>query len=56
MTGPGTAVVTWFAPIASEMNRFYERLHGHDRRADYPTAEIRAAWQHLQAKGGPAAS
>lgn len=56
MTGPGTAVVTWFAPIASEVNRFYERLHGHDRRSVYPTAEIRAAWQRLQAKGEPAAS
>ncbi len=42
--GPGAAIVARFAPVASHINQFYERLHGQDRRASYPTAEIEAAW------------
>ena len=33
-----------FADVASHVNRFYEQLHGEDRRTTNPSAVIEAAW------------
>lgn len=43
--GAGSSTVERFAPVAAIINRFYERLHGEDRRASYPTGDVEAAWQ-----------
>ena len=51
MPGPGSAIVARYAPVAAHITRFYERLHGDDRRADYPTADIEAAWPAHNAIG-----
>lgn len=44
ISGPGSTFVARFAPIAASINRFYERLHGEDRRTGYPADEIEALW------------
>jgi len=43
--GTGSSTVKRFAPVAAIINRFYERLHGEDRRIDYPTDDVAAAWR-----------
>ena len=40
----GAALVERFAPVASIINRFYERLHGEDRTTPYPASAVEAAW------------
>ncbi len=49
--GPGSAIVAQFAPVASNINQFYEQLHGQDRRTTYPTAAVETAWQLLDTTG-----
>ncbi|MGB9344762.1 MAG: hypothetical protein WCA90_01900 [Ilumatobacteraceae bacterium] len=40
----GAAIVERFAPLASIINSFYERLHGEDRNAPYPATAVKVAW------------
>ena len=40
----GAAIVERFAPVASIINSFYERLHGEDRNAIYPADAVEIAW------------
>ena len=40
----GAAIVERFAPLASIINSFYERLHGEDRSPPYPAAAVEIAW------------
>ena len=40
----GAVVVERFAPVASIINSFYERLHGEDRNAIYPADAVEIAW------------
>lgn len=40
----GAAIVERFAPVASIINTFYERLHGENRNTPYPAAGVETAW------------